>query len=116
MPNDTTLWRKIPWIERPWIVYLIVRDIQPDATSLAIRAEIERRHGYRVSLGWLYDKLENFEKTGYLRVEKRNVSDPQTHLDRGGRPAWFYFPTSKRRPDKAVKSIPTSVGDWQAAP
>jgi hypothetical protein len=105
-------WRKIPWAERPWMVYLIVQQVQPDAQPLTIRAEIVSRHGCRVSLGWLYETLNHFEKNGYLRVESRLVFDPQA-LSRSARPALFYFPTSKRCPDK--KSSSTSIGDWRLA-
>jgi hypothetical protein len=110
-----TPWRQIPRRDRPWVVYTIVRQIQPNAYPFPIGNEIEKRHGHEVSLGWLHVTLDRLEKEGYLRSERRYVTDPRAHAARGGRAARFYYPTGKRRPDSAVRHGIPLLGNWQTA-
>lgn len=106
--SDIVPWRTIRWADRPWAVYTIVRQLQPNAYSLSIYDEIERRHQKDVSLGWLYTTLDRLEKEGYLRSERRYMTDPEAHAARGGRPARFWYPTGKRRPQPQDSTAP----DW----
>ena len=109
--SDIVPWRSIRWRDRPWAVYTIVRQLQPNAYSLTIYDEIERRHQKDVSLGWLYTTLERLETEGYLRSERKFVADAEIHAARGGRPARFYYPTGKRRPE----SRRNTTIDWEGA-
>jgi len=92
-----TRWRDVPWRERRWIVYAIVRRLEPNARGSTISEVVEAEYGKDLSAGWLYTTLERFEREGYLRAESRYP--PADELTaRGYRPALYWYGTGKPRP------------------
>lgn len=91
-------WRRIPWWERQWTIYAIIRRLEPNASLGTIQERVLLEHGKALSNGYLYATLERLERNGYLRVESRLAPTVKEHMMRGGRPVLYYFATGKRRP------------------
>jgi hypothetical protein len=104
-----TKWRDIPWRERRWAVYSIVRQLQPNADTGSIWDEIERQHGEELALVSVYHMLDRLEANGFLRHESRRHTDPEQDAANQGKARLFWYATGKPRP---VKTAPQSEG-WE---
>ena len=100
---DIVPWHSIPSAERPWAVYAVVRQLQPNAFGATIQEEIERRHQKDVSAGWLYTTLDRLQTDGYLRCERKE----EGLRTRGGRARIYWYPTGKPRLEE-----PHAAADW----
>lgn len=97
-------WRDVPWRQRRWAIYGVVRKLEPLAVPTEIMAEIDRQYAYEISLGWLYGVLDRLESDGYLRHETKRHPDPERDAARRGRRAAFWFATGKPRPVRPAAS------------
>lgn len=82
------------------VVLLAVLHLREDACGSAIRDDIERRSGRRVSRGSVYVTLDRLEEKGLLASRFADASD-----SRGGRPKRFFRVTAAGR-----KGVKASIG------
>jgi DNA-binding PadR family transcriptional regulator len=91
------------------VVLLAVLHLGDDAYAVAVRGEIERRTGRRVSRGSVYVTLDRLETKGYL---KSRLGDPTAV--RGGR-AKRYYALRPRAVTALQESRRTLLQMWRGA-
>lgn len=101
--NEWRRWRQIPWSERKWVIYDLVRKLQPNATGFTLYQAVYNQYGKDLTLGWLYTVLERFEREGFVTSERR--------ASREGRRTRFYFATGKPRPQPKQKASSFGTND-----
>lgn len=98
-----TKWREFPRADRRWVIYDLIRKLQPLATVIAVHQAVYEQYGKDLSLAWIYHTLDRLEHDGFLASELRDHPDPQVRAWRGNRPARFYFATGKPKPQSEQK-------------